>query len=171
MVDRDSIIKLWEDKTEAVTLWEDLVNKSIPNLNDYDLMRISCYMNEFSKKISNGYDRLLTDGEMELVTGSLYLLSKVKDISKIVFTNEECEIKEIKGLFESAEQIESLREWNINAVEMLTHALLGEAANEINKNIDEGKTIYVNNLIRSISLIAEGTTAPVLILKMNLKLI
>jgi len=171
MVNRDSIIKLWEDKTEAVTLWEDLVNKSIPNLNDYDLMRISCYMNEFSKKISNGYDRLLTDGEMELVSGSLYLLSKVKDLSKIIFTKEECEDKQVKVCFESREQIEMLREWNIDAMEMAINQSLIEAGNEINRLIDEGKTIYVNNLIRNISLIAEGTNAPVLILKFNIKCI
>ena len=45
------------------------------------------------------------------------------------------------------EQIERLREWNINAREMAFQSLLGEAINSINKNIDEGKTIYVKNLI------------------------
>ena len=30
MVDRDRIIELWEDKTEAISLWEDLVLKSMP---------------------------------------------------------------------------------------------------------------------------------------------
>lgn len=169
MVDRDRIIELWEDKTEAISLWEDLVTKSMPDLSYDDLARVSCYMNEYSKKLSNNYNRRLSDGEMELVTGSLFVLSKIKDISKIIFTEEECEDKEAKCSFESMEQIERLREWNIDAREMAFNAILGEAINEINKDIDNGKTIYVKNLIKSVSLIAEGTHAPVLILKMSLK--
>jgi len=171
MVNRDSIIKLWEDKTEAVTLWEDLVNKSIPDINEYDLTRVSTYMNNFSKKLSNDYHNRLSDSEMRLVTGSLFVISKIKDLSKVIFTNEECEDKQVKVCFESREQIEMLREWNIDAMEMAVNQSLIEAGNEINRLIDEGKTIYVNNLIRSISLIAEGTNAPVLILKFNIKCI
>lgn len=170
MVDRDRIIELWEDKTEAISLWEDLVTKSMPDLSYDDLARVSCYMNEYSKKLSNNYNRRLSDGEMELVTGSLFILSKTKDISKISFINEECGEHEIKVRFESMDQIEMLQNiWNINAREMAFQSLLGEAINSINKNIDEGKTIHVNSLIKSITLIAEGTHAPVLILKMNIK--
>lgn len=170
MVSRDSIIELWEDKTEAISLWEDLVTKSMPDLSHEDLARVSCYMNEYSKKLSNNYNRRLSDGEMELVTGSLFILSKIKDLSKVYFVNEEGEDHEVKIKFQSMDQIEMLQNiWNINAREMAFQTLLGEAVNSINKNIDEGKTIYVQNLIKSVSLIAEGTHAPVLILKMNLK--
>lgn len=169
MVDRDSIIKLWEDQTESVALWEDLVIKSMPDLSYDDLTRVSCYMNDYSKKMSNDYNRRLSDGEMELVTGNLLVLSKIKDLSKIIFTNEECEDKEAKCSFESMDQIERLREWNIDARQMAFNAILGEVINEINKDIDNGKIIYVKNLIKSVSLIAEGTHAPVLILKMNVK--
>ena len=36
-IENETIIQLWEDKTEAISLWEDLVLKSMPDLSYDDL--------------------------------------------------------------------------------------------------------------------------------------
>ena len=64
------------------------------------------------------------------------------------------------GISFTHEQSENLSIMGIDAMQEVRYMAVEETAKRINDLIDEGKEIYVNHLVRNLSLVSEATMAP-----------
>ena len=146
MVDKNSTVKNWESKQKLKLL----AIEHIPDLNEEHIPRIVEYL---EKKFD-------MTKESSLLPLQIFILSKIKDLSKIIFTEEEQESHFISTMV-TREQIQELNyQWGIDVVAMVENAMIQEVSNRINEQIEQGKIAHVEILAERVSLISVAQEPP-----------
>ena len=172
-------------KEYYVAKWGELI-KDLKLFPDEYIEKVSEFAERFSREQANLKETLSTGSYWDKTSAPIFndndnllplnlrLISKLKDLSKVVFLNSPEEIVKVGdeevyikvGTFQcthdiSQQKLADIREQiGIDVIAEVEDSILSLIADKINAQIDMGETIYMWMPISSIAIIVEGTTPP-----------
>jgi hypothetical protein len=170
--DINVLINDWERHQDNFASWHDLISEST-TLDEKCVGEVADFLHTLYKRI-NEHNVAEAEGMVNFISINLFVISKIKDFSKIIFTKEP--IGEVKYISTQVtrEQIGELGFMGLtmeNIIQNLQCHLTEDLINYINNRIDEGHLVRVNNFAESITMISDGTDLPRLTLKTRIEFI
>jgi len=154
----DNIINLWEKRHENVAVWRDFI-KETTQLSEEHVEYAANFLTELANRELPFNNQ---EGFVSFVPLNLQIISKIKDFSKIIFVNDPITTLKTITVNVGQDEVQNLGFLGLNLITLFESVLVNEIANQVNENINNGKTVRVYSFVESIRIMAEGATMPTL---------